>query len=70
MTEVRYAGLLTGVVFDVDKAVDIKHECLDRKLLVTAIGTKIIRMIPPLIASREDCDKCFDILKESVEAAV
>ncbi len=70
VTEVRNAGLLVGVVFDIDKAADIKHGCLDRKLLVTAIGTKIIRMVPPLIATKEDCDKCFSILKEAVEAVV
>jgi acetylornithine/N-succinyldiaminopimelate aminotransferase len=68
--EVRNAGMLVGVVFDTDKAVDIKHGCLDRRLLVTAIGTSIIRMVPPLIATREDCDKCVDILKDAVEAAL
>jgi len=67
--EVRHAGLLVGVEFDAPKAVDIKHNALDRKLLTTAIGTSIIRMVPPLIATKEDCDKAYDILKEAVEAA-
>ena len=40
----------------------------DRKLLVTAIGSSIIRMVPPLILTKEDCDKAFAILKETVEA--
>ena len=67
--EVRGQGLLVGVEFD-DKvnAVDIKHGCFDRKLLVTAIGSSIIRMVPPLILTKEDCDKAFAILKETVEA--
>ncbi len=68
--EVRNAGLLVGVVFEGDKAVDIKHACLDRHLLVTAIGNSIIRMVPPLIATKEDCDKCVDILKEAVLAVM
>lgn len=68
--EVRNAGLLVGVVFEGDKAVDIKHGCLDRRLLVTAIGNSIIRMVPPLIATREDCDKCVDILTEAAAAAL
>lgn len=67
--EVRGKGLLVGVDFDFDGAPEIKHGCLDRRLLVTAIGKTIIRMIPPLIASKEDCDKVFDILKASVEEA-
>ncbi len=68
--EVRHAGLLVGVEFDVPKAVDIKHGCTDRKMLVTAIGANIIRMVPPLIATKEDCDKAYDILKAAVEAAL
>jgi acetylornithine/N-succinyldiaminopimelate aminotransferase len=68
VTEVRGGGLLVGVVFDIPKAADIKHGCLDRKLLVTAIGANIIRMVPPLIATKEDCDKATEIIKQSVEA--
>jgi acetylornithine/N-succinyldiaminopimelate aminotransferase len=68
VTEVRGEGLLVGVVFDIPKAADIKHGCLDRKLLVTAIGANVVRMVPPLIASKEDCDKAVEIIKQSVEA--
>jgi acetylornithine/N-succinyldiaminopimelate aminotransferase len=67
--QIRGLGLLIGVEFDFDAAAEIKHGCLDRKLLVTAIGSNIIRMIPPLIASKEDCDSAYDILKAAVEEA-
>lgn len=67
--EIRGMGLIVGVDFDFNGALEIKHECIDRKLLVTAIGGTIIRMIPPLIASKDDCDKAFEILKASVEEA-
>lgn len=67
--EIRGKGLLVGVEFDFNGAADIKHGCIDRRLLVTAIGATIIRMIPPLTASREDCDKAFEILSASVEEA-
>ena len=43
-------------------------ECLHRHLLITAIGGHIIRMVPPLIITEEDCDKAYDIIKASVEA--
>jgi len=69
LKEVRGMGLLVGVEFDFNGALEIKHGCIDRKLLVTAIGQTVIRMVPPLIASKEDCDKAFDILKASVEEA-
>ncbi len=67
--EVRHQGLLVGVEFeDSISGVDVKHGCLDRKLLITAIGAHIIRMIPPLIVSKEDCDKAVAILKDTLES--
>ncbi len=67
--EVRGQGLLVGVEFDDSiSGVEVKHACLDRKLLITAIGAHIIRMIPPLIITEADCDKAYEIIKESVEA--
>ena len=67
--EVRGQGLLVGVEFDDSiMGVDVKHECLHRHLLITAIGDHVIRMVPPLIITEEDCDKAYDIIRESVEA--
>ena len=69
--EVRHQGLLVGVEFDDSiGGVDVKHECLHRHLLITAIGSSTIRMVPPLIITEEDCDKAVAILKEAVPAAV
>lgn len=48
--------------------VEVKHGCLDRHLLITAIGAHTIRMIPPLIITEEDCDKAYEIIKETVES--
>lgn len=67
--EVRGQGLLIGVEFDDSiNGVDVKHGCIDRKLLITAIGARVIRMVPPLILTEEDCDKAFEIIKETVES--
>ena len=67
--EVRGQGLLVGVEFDdTINAVDVKHECLRRHLLITAIGDHIIRMVPPLIIDEKDCDQAYDIIRASVEA--
>jgi acetylornithine/N-succinyldiaminopimelate aminotransferase len=65
--EVRGQGLLVGVEFDGLNSVEIKHKCFDRKLLITAIGSNIIRMVPPLIITEEDCDKAYEIIKAAVE---
>lgn len=62
-------GLLVGVEFDDGiSGVDVKHGCLDRRLLITAIGAHTIRMIPPLIITEADCDKAVAIIRGTVEA--
>lgn len=67
--EVRGQGLLVGVEFDdTISGVEVKHECIHRHLLITAIGAHTIRMVPPLIITEEDCDKAAEIIRESVEA--
>ncbi len=67
--EVRGQGLLVGVEFeDGISGVEVKHGCLDRRLLITAIGAHTIRMIPPLIITEADCDKAVAILRETVES--
>ncbi|SFR90534.1 aspartate aminotransferase family protein [Anaeromicropila populeti] len=68
--DVRGMGLLVGVELDNAIALDVKHACFDKKLLVTAIGTKIIRMVPPLILTKEDCDKAVSILREAIEESI
>jgi acetylornithine/N-succinyldiaminopimelate aminotransferase len=68
VANVRGKGLLIGVEFDGPIGLDVKHGCFDRKLLVTLIGNKLIRMIPPLIATREDCNKACAILEKSIKA--
>jgi acetylornithine/N-succinyldiaminopimelate aminotransferase len=69
VVDVRGKGLLVGCEYDEDIALEVKHECFERKLLVTAIGSKVNRMIPPLIASKADVDKAVAIMKEAIEAA-
>ena len=62
-------GLLVGVEFDdTISGVDVKHGCLDRHLLITAIGAHTIRMVPPLIITEEDCDQAAAIIEETVNA--
>lgn len=66
--EVRGQGLLVGVEFDsAVNAVDVKHTCFKKKLLITAIGDRVIRMVPPLIVTEADCDKAVSIIREAVE---
>ena len=67
--EVRGRGLLVGVEFTLDIANEVKHECLERFMLITAVRPSVIRMAPPLIVSREHCDEAVRILKDAINAA-
>lgn len=69
--EVRGQGLMIGIEFDdaID-AVELKHECVRRHLLLTAIGNRVIRLVPPLIVTRDDCDAACRILEASIETLV
>ena len=55
-------------LLDRNLADNAKHGCFDRKLLITAIGSHIIRMVPPLILTEADCDKAYEIIRETVES--
>ncbi len=68
VTEVRGKGLLVGVEFDCDIALDVKHGCLDRKLMITALNANTIRMVPPLIVEKKHIDQAVMILKDTVES--
>ena len=67
--EVRGQGLMIGIEFDDEiDAVELKHECVRRHLLLTAIGNRVIRLVPPLIITTDDCDAACAILEESIKA--
>ena len=69
--EVRGQGLMIGIALDEGfGAVDVKHGCLERHLLVTAIGDSVIRLVPPLVINEDDCDEACRIIRDAIEALV
>ena len=65
--EVRGRGLMIGVEFDRDIATDVKYNSADNGLLITAVRPSVIRLVPPLNVTTEDCDKAFEILDKVVK---
>ena len=64
---VRGRGLFVGVILeDGINAVEVKRTCVKDHLLVTAIGGSIIRMVPPLTVSKEECDECVRRLSRCI----
>lgn len=64
--DIRGKGLLIGVEFTKPIAFEVKHAAMDNKLLITAVRDNIIRMAPPLIATKENCDEAIKILIKSI----
>ncbi len=64
--EVRGLGLLVGVEFDSDIAMDLKHDAFEKRLLMSVVKPNTIRMVPPLMISPEDIDKAFDIISSCI----
>ncbi|RJP21705.1 MAG: aspartate aminotransferase family protein [Candidatus Abyssobacteria bacterium SURF_5] len=64
--EVRGLGMLIGIEFDwpVKRVV---AGCLERGLIVGTAGENVLRLLPPLIATREDMDEAVSVLRSVLE---
>lgn len=62
ITEVRGKGLMIGIQLASDKASEIKEKCFEKGYLIGSVGKNIIRLLPPLIITREDIDSLIATL--------
>ena len=69
VVEARGRGLLVGCEYDLPISVEVKHGCLDRMALITAIGDRVNRMIPPLTVTKKQIDELIRIMREAIEEA-
>jgi predicted acetylornithine/succinylornithine family transaminase len=61
--EARGLGLLVGAELD-RPAPPVVAECLEKGLLVTSAGERVLRLTPPLTIERTDVDEALHILRE------
>lgn len=61
LANVRGAGLMLGADLT-GPGEHVLQSCIDRGLLVNVIGNKVIRLLPPLIATEDEIDEALDIL--------
>ena len=64
ITEVRGKGLMIGIQVSNDKAKDIVNKCFEKGYLVGSVGTNIVRVLPPLIITKEDIDSFIVVLDD------
>ncbi|KAK9863802.1 hypothetical protein WJX84_000809 [Apatococcus fuscideae] len=68
--EVRGLGLISGIQLDVP-AGPVVAAALEAGLIVITAGKgDVVRMVPPLIVTQEDVQKCVDILAEVIPQAL
>ncbi len=60
--EIRGKGLMVGIQLNSENAVEIKNKCFEKGYLVGSVGKNIIRLLPPLIISKEDIDSFISTL--------
>ncbi|MEN8906018.1 MAG: aspartate aminotransferase family protein [Clostridiales bacterium] len=64
--EIRGKGLLIGIEFNNDIAVEVKNKMLEKGFLIGTIGTRVLRIAPPLIITKEYIDKFLIALYRSL----
>ncbi|MDR1721524.1 MAG: acetylornithine transaminase [Methanobrevibacter sp.] len=67
--EVRGIGLMIGVELSV-KCADIVNKAREKGFLINCTADKVVRLLPPLIITKEEIDKfivCFDEILKEVE---
>jgi len=66
VVEVRGSGLICGVELDVP-AGPVTAACLKEGLIVITAGAgNVVRMVPPLVVSEEEVDRCVSIVARAV----
>lgn len=61
---VRGKGLMLGVVFHEEIAKEVGNRLRDAGYLVGVVGTRVLRLVPPLVVSREEIDGLVKALKQ------
>ena len=62
--EVRGIGLMIGLELAVPQARAVLQGLLDHNIIANAIGDNVLRFLPPLIITTEDCDQVVTALRE------
>ncbi len=67
ISEVRGKGLMLGVEFSEDIAKTIAGALFEKRYLVGAVGLRVLRLVPPLILTKEDADAFVLVLEEILQ---
>ncbi|MNI94306.1 Ornithine aminotransferase [compost metagenome] len=66
IVEVRGKGLMIGIEIN-GEASKVQKEALEKGLLVLTAGPKVVRLLPPLVISKEDLKIGLEILVDIIK---
>ena len=61
---VRGMGLMLGIVVDKDERASLVNQLMDKGVLVLTAGTEAIRLLPPLVITKEEMDEAIAVMRE------
>ena len=64
ISEVRGSGLMVGVEFNANIAVEVKNRMFEKNILIGSVKDSIIRMLPPLIVKKKHIDLVCETLED------
>lgn len=64
ISKVRGVGLMIGIVLKSGVAVDLKNKLFEKGYLVGSVSSDVIRILPPLIITKEDVDDFIKTFEE------
>jgi len=66
--EIRGCGLMLGIkIKDSYTNIDLINKLFDRKLIVNAAGSNVVRILPPLVIDESHINEACDIIDEALE---
>jgi len=66
--EVRGRGLMIGIALNAPEASRIVETTMKNGLLCNAATATVIRLLPPLIATKQQADECLEILEKAMQS--
>ncbi len=67
ISEIRASGLMVAIELNRAIAPQVKNKMFEKKYLIANIGDKILRILPPLIITRQDADSFITTLKSAID---
>jgi predicted acetylornithine/succinylornithine family transaminase len=65
ITKVKGLGLMIGCDMSVDPQ-PIVEKCLEKGVLINAVGGKVLRFVPPLTVTKEEIDHAVEVLSQAL----